>query len=290
MPSRRNQVPRRVAQRYFRDIKELIETDKKRVREAFKDEIRPRIHEYRRESNSPRANSLRVNDSLDEIRDVLDRLRRDAEEQTFNTTVLERLAEKFTESVNEKVRSDFRKQVRRILPFDPTANEPWLESFMKTAVRENVSFIKSIASEYHDRVENIVTQGVRRGRSINDISKDIAHQGKVEISRARFIARDQVGSIHGDLTKRRQEELGLDRFEWSTSRDERVRGKPGGRWEDAETDHWRLDGEIFTWKDGATNERGEQIWPGTDYNCRCVALPVEDDLKKIAEEHNNNAA
>lgn len=276
MASRRRQVPRRIAQRYFRDIKDLIEIDKKRIWKAFKEEIRPRIHEYRREANSPRANSLRTNDSLDEVRGILDRLRRDAE-NTFSPAVLERVAEKFIQNLDEQVKVNFRKQVTRLIAFDPTVNEPWLESFMKTAVQENVSYIKSIANEYHDRVETTVTQGVRRGKSINDIAKDITHQGKVSTSRARFIARDQVGSIHGDLTKRRQEELGLERFIWRTSKDERVRDS-----------HYDLDGGIFTWKDGAINDRGEQIWPGTDYNCRCIAEVVEEDLLKVAE--NNNAA
>ena len=143
---------------------------------------------------------------------------------------------------------------------------------LETAVQENVSWIKSIATEYHDRIESIVMQGVRRGQSINDMAGAIADVGDVSIRRARFIARDQMGSLHGDLVKRRQEGLGLTRFRWRSSQDERVRDS-----------HADLDGQVYTWADGARNERGEQIWPGTDYSCRCVPEPLIEELLTVAE-------
>jgi len=58
-----------------------------------------------------------------------------------------------------------------------------------------------------------------------------------------------------------------------TADDERVRDS-----------HDELHDQVFTWKDGARNERGEQIWPGTDYNCRCIAEPYDEELEKIKEE------
>jgi len=268
---RNNKVPRRLAQRYFREIRQLIEEDKKRTWEAFREEIRPRVHQHRRMITS---NRLVTNDAMDDINRVLDRLRETAMEETFNEGKVRRIAARFVEALNDRQRRGFAEQVKKLAGFDPTTREPWLQSFMKTAVEENVSHIKSIAREYHEDVETIVRQGVRRGTSINDMAKGISEKGNVGIKKGRFIARDQLGSLHGDLTKTRQRRLGLKKFRWVTSVDERVRDS-----------HASLHDQIFTWKDGARNERGEQIWPGTDYNCRCSAETVVEELEEKKDEY-----
>ncbi len=41
--------------------------------------------------------------------------------------------------------------------------------------------------------------------------------------RAKIIARDQIGSIHGQLIGHRHKGMGIRKFKWSTSQDERVR-------------------------------------------------------------------
>ena len=257
----RTRMPEKYAREYFRELRRLIEADRKLMRRAFVDEIQPRIHEYRAEIERIAANvagpagHLRVNDALHEIRRVIERLRDNADRAIFAGPVIERLARQFVEQTDRYIRISFRQQVSRILGFDPTANEPWLRSFLETAVHENVSWIKSIAAEQHNRVEAIILQGVRRGESINDMAQRIAEVGDVSLKRARFIARDQMGSLHGDLVKARQTRLGLKRFIWWTAADERVRDE-----------HAELHGQIFDWATGAEVD-GRKIWPGTDYNC-----------------------
>ncbi|MBU8908510.1 phage head morphogenesis protein [Desertibacillus haloalkaliphilus] len=257
-----NDIPRSIGNRYFREIRGLIEENRSNIWTAFQKEIIPRIHQYRNLT----ANRLTVNDPYDEIRRITNRLRQQGE-RVFSIPIVERIVRRFVEDMNNNQKRRFGQRMSRVLGFDPTRNEPWLSSFLETAIQDNVNWIKSIQSEYHDKIETIITQGVRRGSSIRNMASEIAEVGNVEVRRARFIARDQMGSIHGDLTKRRQEESGIKRFRWSTSGDERVRDS-----------HEDLDGEIFEWSKGATNERGETIWPGTDYNCRCTAEPVLEDL------------
>ncbi len=275
----RTRLPRRAAQEYFRNIRRLIEEDRQRVWKAWQDEIRPRIHGHRRIMRGPAINAagtetggFRANDDMDDINRILNRLRDMAMTSNFNEASLQFIARSFVNTINIRTRLNFHQQVMRVVGFDPTISEPWLSSFLETAVQENVSWIKSIGTEYHDKIKSIVTQGVRRGKSINDMASAVAEAGNVSIRRGRFIARDQLGSIHGDLVKARQTKLGLNRFRWRTSQDERVRDS-----------HEDLDGQIFTWKDGARNERGERIWPGTDYACRCVAEPLEEELLGIAD-------
>lgn len=265
-------MPRQFAREYFREIKRLMGAHRRQVWQAFQKEIRPRIHLYREMLAGPTGNTrrLRANDALDEVRDILARLRETAEKQIFSTSILERFARQFAKQTSDYSRINFKKQVSDVLGFDPTANEPWLESFLETITQENVKWIKSIATEYHNEVESVVLQGMRRGESITKMAEEIASAGDVSLSRARFIARDQVGSLYGELTKKRQESTGLERFRWSTSGDSRVRHS-----------HEDLDGKIFTWADGALVD-GKRIWPGTDYNCRCVAEVVFEDLLEVA--------
>ena len=99
-------------------------------------------------------------------------------------------------------------------------------------------------------------------------------------SRARLIARDQIGKLNSQLTRERNEALGIDKYIWSTSEDERVReshkvmnGKLC-RWDDPTV--YSDDGGQ-TWKSRASIG-GEQEHPGIPVNCRCISSPFMDDL------------
>lgn len=269
MPVARTRMPLQYYRSYFRKLKRLLEADKRRIKQAFHEEIRPRIMQYQRLMEGPNTNNQRLhtNDALTEIRAILLRLRGMGFDDNTAQPAIENMVREFVNDINSYQRANFKQQVVRIIGFDPTLSETWLWSFMETAVQENVSLIKTIGTEYHNRIDSIVLQGARRGQQIQEMASQIAEVGDVSIRRAKFIARDQLGSIHGDLVKRRQTEAGLKRFRWRDSDDQRVRRS-----------HERYDGQIFTWKEGANG-----LWPGTDYNCRCTAEIVEEDLLEVAE-------
>ncbi|HZG73999.1 MAG TPA: minor capsid protein [Chondromyces sp.] len=107
---------------------------------------------------------------------------------------------------------------------------------MRTSIMENVSCISTIRDEL-----------VKRTRA--------------SVKRAQFIARDQCGSILGQMTARRHQAMGVKKFKWSTSKDERVRDS-----------HEKLEGIVFEY----TNPPAVGL-PGADYQCRCTANPVFDD-------------
>jgi len=255
--------PDNMAVQYFRQIRALVEKDRRLIWRAWENEIRPRIHAYRRMV----GDSAKADDPFAEIEEILQRLREIAESTFYNPVLVEKIARSFVVNTERQVKSNFKQQVQAMIGMDPTAREPWLKSFMDAAVKENVNWIKSISKEHHDKVETIVLQGVRRGKSINSMAAEIRETAAVSRRRAKFIARDQTGSIMGDLTKRRQTQVGLKHFIWRTSSDERVRDE-----------HAKFDGKKYSWAKGA-GPRG--LIPGEDYNCRCVAEPVEDELFEI---------
>ena len=128
-----------------------------------------------------------------------------------------------------------------------------------------------------DPVQKTIYEGLSSGSTAKEIGKEISSIGGVTERRAQFIARDQLASVYGDLTKQRQQNLGIKRFKWLTSHDERVRDT-----------HAALDGMIFDWDTGASGSgvpaEMEGLMPGEDFNCRCTSTIVKEDLLEALDK------
>lgn len=141
----------------------------------------------------------------------------------------------------------------------------------------NVQLIKSIHSQYLDKIQAAVIQAQVKGTPTKDLAKQIKEIGGVTEKRAKLIARDQSSKINAALTRARHEEMGVTQYIWSTSGDERVRDS-----------HAENDGKIFSYDDPpATGNPGDQI------NCRCVAIPyfgdkLEQGAKEEIEQNQEN--
>lgn len=133
--------------------------------------------------------------------------------------------------------------------------------------RQNVDRIKTLPHESLGRMRDIVLDGYRNGRTTTNIVKDILREYSMTRRHAQLIARDQIAKLNGEIAKKQQQDAGVEEYEWSDSRDERVR-----------TRHHDLNGKRFRWDDPpVVDERtGRRCHPGGDYQCRCVALPVFD--------------
>lgn len=145
-------------------------------------------------------------------------------------------------------------------------------------VAGNVALISSIGREQHDKIEALVRQGLASGRGVGDLRADIEQRFDVTRSRAELIARDQTLKAYGQITEARHRSLGIAKFIWRTSGDERVRGNPNGKYppRSGQHNHWALEGQIFEY--GKAPYGG----PGRDFQCRCTAEPYLDEL--LADE------
>lgn len=137
--------------------------------------------------------------------------------------------------------------------------ETFFEQEFETFLVENRRLIKSMTQDYAGRVQGIVTDGVRRGALNKEIAAEIKKAAKVSDNKAKLIARDQVAKYNSTLIQLRQQSVGIQQYQWSTSLDERVRPT-----------HEANEGRIFRW-DSPSSITGH---PGEDINCRCVAIPV----------------
>ena len=166
----------------------------------------------------------------------------------------------------------FKQSIKTVVGVDPISKNQGYQTLIQSWSKENSRLITSIQSNLLDDVAGVTQRGMSAGKSINDISKEIKDRYGVTKSRARTIARTEVGKLNGNLTKVRNQELGIKTYFWATSNDERVRDS-----------HRALNGMLCRWDDDRVySDDNGKSWkrrsgkmfigkPGDDINCRCTS-------------------
>lgn len=183
---------------------------------------------------------------------------------------LEAIADDAARDTAKTHKAELARQVKAVLGVDPITTEPWLNPLLDDAVAANVALIRTIPTRYFDDLEQLVRRSVRAGRRHEELAEEIrtrfmssAGEDLTKATkRAELIARDQTAKLTSDLARVRQERLGVSRYRWRTSLDERVR-----------EEHAAREGVIFSWDDPPPDGH-----PGEPIMCRCSAEPVLDDL------------
>ena len=214
---------------------------------------------------------------------LINRIRAYKGEEDYRTYVqktLERVSARVTEDLSREIE----KKIKAGRPGTPgglrigiselvgkavTAEGRALQTLIEQSfIAQNVGLISSIAEQYHDRVANIIWSALREGKSTKELSEELQNAFNITRNRARLIARDQVGKLYGQLNQARQTSVGIKQFIWRTVRDDRVRDE-----------HRALEGKRFSWAEGANG-----LFPGQDYQCRCYAEPVLEDILAPEEQ------
>lgn len=165
--------------------------------------------------------------------------------------------------------NELQKQVQHVAAINVYDDTTGLLPHLETAVAENVRLIKGLKSKTLDEIKGVVLRGARTGIHQSVIAEQIEQQFGMSKRRAALIATDQVGKLNSELNSIRQQRLGVRRYRWSSSQDERVRKR-----------HRQLNGTIQEWaKPPVTDERtGERAHPGQPIRCRCQPIPIIDDV------------
>lgn len=180
---------------------------------------------------------------------------------------IEPVIRRFALFVKEHGDEEAARAVRAVLGIRPTFGEAAVSDMIDSFVAENVSLIVTIRDDLLKDVETVVQRGIREGKRAEVLRKDVEARFGVTERRAQLIARDQIGKLDGQITRERHLELGITRFLWQTAEDERVRDE-----------HVERNQKVYSY---ASPPDGEI--PGTAINCRCVAIPVFDDLAQEAQ-------
>lgn len=180
-------------------------------------------------------------------------------EQTANrlaALAVQRSADTVDDRLKAAIKSSVGVDISPVL----TQSGPILNA-LRAATKDNIDLIKSIPEQYFEKLGDAVGKNMERGMRFEDLAKEIERIGDVTESRAKLIARDQTSKMNGAFNQARQTSLGIDKYQWQTSGDERVR-----------EEHAENDGKVFSWND-PPDGTGH---PGHDVNCRCVAIPYFD--------------
>ncbi|MGO4672974.1 phage minor head protein [Bosea sp. 2YAB26] len=144
-----------------------------------------------------------------------------------------------------------------------------IQNTIEAALQRNVSLIRGLTGDVAKRIEARLLGALTKGLANREIEKILSDEFGIARRRAKLIARDQAASFNGDLNRIRQQAMGVTEYVWSTSRDERVRGNPDGRYPNARPSHWDREGKTFRWSDPPSDGH-----PGQPINCRCTARAV----------------
>lgn len=191
---------------------------------------------------------------------------------------LEKFLEKIGNMSKEAALREWKRIVKNTLGID-LLDDYYKGDFYAQQLRiwvdENVQKIKSIPNEALAEMKDVVLEGYLNGKSVRAIQKDIQERYNVSKSKAKAIARDQLGTLNAQITRLQQKDAGCSKYRWSDSHDSRVRDC-----------HHALNGKTFSWDDPPEMwyiskkqgkvYTGRRCHPGEDFGCRCVAIPVFD--------------
>lgn len=160
-------------------------------------------------------------------------------------------------------RKEFNEQIVSTLGAVPLMNVD-TSATVSLFVQENMILVGTVPRSITESIKSIILRGTRAGTHARQIEKDIGTAVGLAKKRAKLIARDQVNKLSGDLTRQNHKAAGITKYQWMTSRDERVRSR-----------HANLDGQIFSWdKPPIADKSGARYHPKQAVNCRCDAVPV----------------
>lgn len=227
--------------------------------------------------------------TVDEVAAILDRLQVETANK-LTEIVLKDLQVWFFD-IDGYSKKRFEDSIRRSMGVDARSIlDPVLERKVKNAaITENVALIRNMPREFYGDVMQAILSDYR-GDGFPDGSKSLAGRiqnlGNITKERASTIARDQTAKLNSVLAQTRQEDAGVEYFQWRTAGDRRVVGAPGGPWKPSKQhgNHYERDGKYFAW-DGKARKLANGVVinampddgpPGTAIQCRCFAAPVLD--------------
>jgi SPP1 gp7 family putative phage head morphogenesis protein len=177
--------------------------------------------------------------------------------------------------------AQFAAQMKAAIGVEMITPSSGLAALIPGWVEHNLGLITALDDGQVFQLTDIVRRGVASGIRVESVRDEIMHALGVGKSKAALLARDQTLKLHGQMTQERQQSAGLDRYTWSTSKDERVRAR-----------HRQLDGTVQRWDDPPIVDMrsGRRAHPGGDFQCRCVAIPYVEGLLEELEGFSPPAA
>ncbi|WP_213881211.1 phage head morphogenesis protein [Pseudomonas sp. dw_358] len=175
------------------------------------------------------------------------------------------------------------KELRRTVRIDAQAlmTSEGVNGYIDAMVSSNVALIKTIPQEFFSDVEQTVLNAYSQGLALKPVLEQLQEKVGVSARRAKVIAVDQMNKVNSDVERRRMLNIGITRFKWSTSKDERVSGNPSGLYPNAKVKCFKIALQdtgmgpgVYSLKDGAKWDGESELFPGRAHvKCRCTFTP-----------------
>ncbi len=154
--------------------------------------------------------------------------------------------------------------------------------------------IKDFTDEQTKSLTQLIRDNTLAGYNRKDLIELVQSQYGVTKSKAKFLARQETSLLVSNIRNERFSQSGVDIAIWSSSRDARVVGTPGGKFPVGTKDHgnhYNMHGKYVrisdptiyaenledakngVWK-SKSDIGGDNRHAGESYNCRCVYKPV----------------
>lgn len=214
--------------------------------------------------------------------------------QSYWDNYLDENAQKIAKDMINKVLRNSNLQVQNALK-NYIAKERWelirdkipvpMQQAIKSHIAENVSLIKSVANQYHERIAGAIYRAITGTGTLTNLRREFLKYGKMSERRAKLITSDQVNKVFNTLSARRMASVGINKVRWIHGFPKEPRpyharvwdGKSGKK--DGHPNG--LNGFIFSLDnppiiDEKTGERG---LPGRLPFCSCRMEPVIDEYE-----------
>jgi len=278
---KRKKLPRQLAPKYPHSLEREYQRDLNTFVRTFADAIKsiilPQLPSLVSSFETYRPAHLRKDAAPDDLERLLQQARIYLDGR-YSVDQLRRVIQARAFDISSWNKTTIANNIERVIGINPIIADASLGSEIALFTATNVGLINSLKEKAFNDVSQTVYTGFASGARAETIAKDITKLIDPEVgnvkARADLIARDQVGKLNSQLTQVRQSNLGVTRYRWRTLQDERVRGAPGGLYPNAVPSHYDKEGKIFSW-DKPPADTGH---PGDDFQCRCYAEPVLEDL------------
>lgn len=261
--------PESVEREYRRKLFDIVDI----LQESFRDTLLMELPSLHKQANSPRTDAIKYDPwvvqnfafirSDDWARDLNNLIA--ASTVTFNRRSPDPLiiAQDTGLATSDFNKAQFNKVAQAALGVNVLVQEPNLQTQLNAFAFKNADLIKDISDKTTKDISVIVSDGLSQGKALSEIENNIQARFPMAKRRAKTIARDQVATLNGELTKNRQTNLGIEKFKWRAAMDERTR-----------SEHAALNGKTFSW------DKPPSIGiPGASILCRCRAEPIFEDFE-----------
>lgn len=258
--------PNGIEREYNRILHKFSREISAKIKQYLLPQIPGMIYEVEVKTPNDRADSF-----LDQLQSIILFISRALDDDRVET---EREADVIGLEINAFNKNQFEKVKEQAFTVNPFVQEPWLEDQLKLFSVQNAQLITSLEAQELERVSGIVERGLQEGAPYTTVAKNIQQSFGITRRRATLIARDQTKKLNSNLTKLRQQEVGIEFYTWQTSDDERVRKS-----------HQVLDGKLCRWDDPTVYQDpktkkwvkkstigGDPVHVGVAVNCRCNAI------------------